>query len=106
MNDGITLKIAAVRCQKEGAGNRWRLRASLAAGADFAIVAKLGEANRSVLEFYLLRMADHDGRWIPLPARGDRRTRSIDSAMPSWRTCLERQRDDRDGIGAPSPSPA
>lgn len=93
VNDSITLKIAAVRCQKEGAGNRWRLRASLAAGADFAIVAKLDEANRSVLEFYLLRMADHDGRWIPLPASGD-------SPHP-----LNRQRHAKleDMFGAPTP---
>ena len=69
VNGALTLKLAAVRCQKEGAGNRWRLRASLAAGADFAIVAKLDGANRRVLEFYLVRMADHDGKWIPLPTR-------------------------------------
>lgn len=71
VNGAITLKLAAVRCQKEGTGNRWRLRSSLAAGADFAIAAKLDEANRSILEFYLVRMADHDGKWIPLPPRSD-----------------------------------
>jgi hypothetical protein len=46
VNNAITLKIAAVRCQKEGAGNRWRLRAILAAGADFVIAAKLDPSNR------------------------------------------------------------
>jgi hypothetical protein len=61
VNDSITLKIAAVRCQKEGAGNRWRLRASLAAGADFTIAAKLDPSNRHILEFYLVSMADHKG---------------------------------------------
>lgn len=71
VNDAITLKIAAVRCQSEGAGKRWRLRSSLAAGADFAIVAKLDESNRQITEFYLLRMADHAEKWIPLPARPD-----------------------------------
>lgn len=71
VNGSITLKIAAVRCQKEGAGNRWRLRASLAAGADFAIAAKLDPSNRHALEFYLVSMADHKGKWIPLPARPD-----------------------------------
>jgi DNA invertase Pin-like site-specific DNA recombinase len=71
VNDTITLKIAAVRCQEEGAGNRWRLRASLAAGADFVIAAKLAPNNRTVLDFYLVRMADYNGKWVPLPVRPD-----------------------------------
>lgn len=71
VNDSITLKIAAVRCQKEGAGNRWRLRTSLAGGADFTIAAKLDTSNRHILEFYLVSMADHKGKWIPLPTHPD-----------------------------------
>ena len=71
VNSAITLKITAVRCQKEGASNRWRFRASLADGADFVIAAKLDSSNRTVLDYYLMRMADYDGKWIPLPCRPD-----------------------------------
>lgn len=71
VNDVITLKIAAVRCQKEGAGNRWRLRASLLTGADFVIAAKLAPDNRAITEFYLFRTAEYDAKWIELPSRPD-----------------------------------
>jgi hypothetical protein len=69
INGAIILHVAVARCQQEGAGNRWRFGTSLAVGADFAIVAKLNTDNRSVMEFYLLRMSEHCGAWIALPTR-------------------------------------
>lgn len=68
VNDQIVLKIAVARCQKESTGNRWRFRSKLAIGADFAIIAKLATDNRSIMEFYLLRMSDHCGDWVALPS--------------------------------------
>ncbi|OEZ97988.1 hypothetical protein [Duganella phyllosphaerae] len=96
VNDAITLRSAEVRCQSEGASKRWRLRSSLTAGTHFAIAAKLDESNRWITEFYLLRMAEHAEKWIPLPARPD-------SMNP-----LSRQRHGvlADMFGRPSAQPA
>ncbi len=72
VNDSLTLKIMAIRCQREGEKQlRWRVRLALTAGADFTIAAQLDEYNREIVSFYLLPMADYQGKWLPLPSRFD-----------------------------------
>lgn len=72
VNGAVTVKIMAVRCQREGRGLlRWRLRLCQAANVDFVIAAQMDETNRQILCFYLLPMARLEGKWLPLPSRFD-----------------------------------
>ena len=71
LNERWLIKIMAVRCQQEAAGFRWRLRVSLAAEADFTIVAQMDETNREIKSFYLLPKILDAPKWLPLPSKGD-----------------------------------
>jgi hypothetical protein len=67
INGSVLVKVMAVRCQSEGAGYRWRLRTSLAVGADFVIAAQMDQANRQVTHYYLLSRDWLTKDWLPLP---------------------------------------
>jgi len=75
MNGRVLVKVMAVRSQHENSGLRWRMRMSLAAGADFVIAAQMDAANRLPLRYHLLPLAElaHAGKWLPLPTRLDAR---------------------------------
>jgi hypothetical protein len=69
----VLVKVMAVRSQRENSGLRWRMRMSLAAGADFAIVAQMDAANRCPMRYHLLALAELSGagKWLTLPNRPD-----------------------------------
>jgi hypothetical protein len=67
INGSLLVKVMAVRCQSEGAGYRWRLRTSLAVGADFVIAAQMDQTNRQVTHYYLLSRDWLTKDWLPLP---------------------------------------
>ena len=67
VNGILTVKVMAVRCQREARHERWRLRIGLAAGSDFIIAAQMDRANRRILYFFLLSTGAFNGAWLPLP---------------------------------------
>lgn len=76
VNGHLIVQVMAVRCQQEGRTHlrRWRLRLSLTEGAHFTIAAQMHHLNREVQSYYLFPAIDHQGKWLPLPARFDTQT--------------------------------